>query len=79
MTTISVPRSVAEALAKAKGLISVVDEYGNLLGSFSPAATAAEELSPEQIADIKRRLRGSGPWYTTEQVLAFIDAASKSQ
>ena len=79
MTTIAVPALVAEALRKTTLPTRLVDELGNVLGSFSPVAAAHGELSAEELADMKRRLTGPGPWYTTEQVLAHIDSLDKRQ
>jgi hypothetical protein len=78
MTTIAVPALVAEALRKTTLPTRLVDEDGNVLGSFSPVA-AGDELSAEELADMKRRLTGPGPWYTTEQILAHIDSLDKGQ
>lgn len=77
MTTIAVPRTLAEALGKAKLPVRLVDEEGNLLGSFSPARSSSEELTPEELSEIKRRMKSPGPRYSTEQVLSYIDSLEK--
>jgi hypothetical protein len=79
MTTISIPSSVAAILRKANLPARLVDEQGNVLGSFSPIQSETDELTPEQIAEMKRRLAGPGPWCTTEQLLAHIDSVDKAQ
>jgi hypothetical protein len=77
MTTIAVPRSVAEALSKAKLPVRLVDEQGILLGSFSPVPPSSDELTPEELSEIKRRMNAPGPRYTTEQVLNHLSSLEK--
>ena len=77
MTSIAIPSAVAEILRKITLPARLVDEQGNLLGSFAPARSVDDELTAEELADMKRRLTGPGPWYTTEQVLAHIDSVEK--
>ena len=75
MTTIAVPRSLAEALGKATEPIRLVDEQGKLLGRFSPAADAiyaSDELTAEELAEMKRRMSSPGPWYTTDEMIAYV-------
>ena len=75
MTTIAVPRSLAEALCQATEPIHLVDEQGKLLGSFAPATTTrdgAEELSAEELAELKRRVNSPGPWYSTDEMIAYV-------
>jgi len=76
MTTISIPSSVAEILRKTTLPACLVDEQGNVLGSFSPTQLISGE-TPEQLAELKRRLTGSGPWSATEQVLAYLDSKNE--
>jgi hypothetical protein len=78
MTTIAVPAAIAELFRKTTLPARLVDEQGNLLGSFSPVSHADDELTAEELAEIKRRLTGDGPWFTTEQVLAHLDSLEKS-
>ena len=50
------------------GEIEVRDGQGKCLGFV------ARNFSPEEIAEAKRRLASSGPWYTTEQVLGNLQS-----
>jgi len=77
MTTISIPSSVAELLRTARLPTRLVDEQGNVLGSFSPAQPVDDDLSPEQLAEIRRRMKSPGPRFTTQQMLDYIDAREK--
>jgi len=77
MTTISVPQTIAEALSKATGPIRLVDEQGKLLGSFSPLKAVSNDLTPEELAELKRRMLAPGPRYTTQQVLEHLDSREK--
>ena len=77
MTTIAVPRSLAEALGKATEPVRLVDDQGKVLGSFAPAEvtrSGADELTPEELAELKRRISSPGPWYTTDEVLAYLQS-----
>jgi hypothetical protein len=77
MTTIAVSRSLADALGKATQPIRLVDDQGKLLGSFAPAESVADDanaLSAEEISELKRRMSSAGPWYTTDEVLAYIQS-----
>ena len=77
MTTISIPSSVAAILRKTTLPARLVDEQGNLLGSFSPPEAVTDDLTPEQLAEIKRRMKSPGPRVTTQQVLDYLDSREK--
>lgn len=79
MTTIAVPRSLAEALGKATEPIRLVDDEGNLLGSFAPATAGgrADDLTAEEIVEMKRRLASPGPWYSTDEMIAYMQSAEQ--
>ena len=77
MTTISIPSSVAAILRKATLPARLVDEQGNVLGNFSPIRSSDDELSPEELAELKRRMKSPGPRATTQQVLDYIDSREK--
>jgi len=76
MTTIAVPRSLADALCRATGPIRLVDEQGNVLGNFAPAAVAGDcnELTAEELAEMKRRAASPGPWYSTAEMIAHVQS-----
>jgi hypothetical protein len=58
-------RIVAQALG---GPVPVRDAHGNVLGHIEP------RLTPEIIAELKRRARAPGPRYTGAQVQARLRA-----
>jgi hypothetical protein len=39
-----------------------------------PVAYASTSFSPEEIAEAHRRAQSDGPWYTTEEVVRFIES-----
>jgi hypothetical protein len=49
------------------GLIRVRDPEGRILGRFHP------DFTPEFVAEMKRRARSRGPWYTSEQISRLFD------
>ena len=51
---------------QAKGTIFVRDTNGHVVGRIEP------ELTPEMIAELKRRARSPGPWYSGAQVQARL-------
>jgi hypothetical protein len=72
MSTITIPANVAEILRMAVAATRLVDEQGNVLGSFCPDQPP-DGLTPEQWAEIKRRRYSAGPRYTTDQVLKYLE------
>jgi hypothetical protein len=58
----------AKIVAQAFGPVTVRDPKGTILGHVEP------KLTPEMIAELKRRARSPGPWYTGEQVQARLRA-----
>ncbi len=63
MARITIDEQQARILLESSGEIEVRDRHGNRL------EYAACSFSAEEIAEAKRRLASSGPWYTTQQVL----------
>jgi hypothetical protein len=57
-----------KALSKASGPVVVRDAKGNLVGQLEPP------LTPETIAELKRRAASPGPFYTGAQVQARLEA-----
>jgi len=55
-------------VAGALGPITVRDPRGNVVGQLEP------KLTPEMIAELKRRAQSPGPRYTGEQVQARLRA-----
>src|SRR5689334_11630295 len=58
----------AKTVAQALGPVLVRDLNGKVLGHVEP------KLTPEMIAELKRRAASPGPWYTSEQVHARLEA-----
>jgi len=72
MTTIAIPSALADLLRNATLPARLVDEKGTLLGSFAPIKQEDSELTPEELAELKRRMTAPGRRYTTEEVLAYL-------
>ena len=58
----------AKIVAQSYGPIPVRDSTGKALGRLEPF------LTPEMIAELKRRAASPGPWYTGEQVQARLQS-----
>lgn len=58
----------AKMLIGAFGPVTVRDPKGQVLGHIEP------KLTPETIAELKRRAAAPGPWYTGAQVQARLKA-----
>src|SRR5262245_54579430 len=58
----------ARIVAEAWGPVCVRDPAGKIVGHIEPV------LSPELIAELKRRARSPGPWFTGKQVQARLQA-----
>ncbi len=69
MTPIVLTEEQARIVSQAQAAIPVCDANGKVLGHIEPI-----ELTPEQIAEAKRRAASPGPWYTGEQVQAHLRA-----
>jgi hypothetical protein len=74
MTTIAIPSTVAEILRKATQPTRLVDEQGKLLGSFSPVPAIDDDLTAEELAEIRSRRNSPGPWLTTDELLARVQS-----
>ena len=59
----------ARLVAQARDRLPVRDGKGNLVGHLEPF-----DLSPEEIARLKRRAASPGPWFTGEQVQSRLRA-----
>jgi hypothetical protein len=53
-------------VTQSLGPVTVRDPRGNVVGHIEPIMT------PELIAELKRRAKSPGPWYTGEQVQARL-------
>ncbi len=68
MPEIVLTEDQAKIVAEAFGPVKIRDTRGNVLGQFEP------ELTPEMIAELKRRAASPGPWYTGAQVQSRLQA-----
>jgi uncharacterized protein YmfQ (DUF2313 family) len=58
----------ARIVSQAFGTVTVRDATGKVLGHIEP------KLSPEMIAELKRRAASPGPFFTGEQVQSRLQA-----
>ena len=68
MTQIVLNDDQLKAVLAAKDAVALRDTEGNLIGYISPPP------SQEEIAEAKRRLYSSGPWFSTKEVLEHLDS-----
>jgi hypothetical protein len=61
----------AKIVAHSVGPVNVRDPRGNVVGHIEP------KLTPEMIAELKRRAKSPGPRYTGEQVQARLQALQR--
>jgi len=69
MRDIIVTDDLCRAITEAGGEVRLVTAQGEVLGRFEP------ELTPEELAEIRRRLSSSEPRYTTREVLDRLGSA----
>jgi hypothetical protein len=69
MRDVIVSDDLLRAIAESGGDVRFVNARGEVLGRFEP------ELTPDEIAEIRRRLSSSEPRYTTDQVLERLRSA----
>ncbi len=68
MTQIVLNDDQLNAVRAAKDAVALRDAQGNLIGYISPPP------SQEVIAEAKRRLHSSGPWFSTKEVLEHLNS-----
>jgi hypothetical protein len=68
MTQIILTDQQAAALLASDGQVRLCDADGKTVGLAQLVFTAA------QLAEIRRRAREAGVWYTTEEVLAHLES-----
>lgn len=66
MTRIVLTPDQANLYHQAKEPVQICDTQGEVLGTLPPA------LTPEYIAELKRRAASPGPWYTQDDVHAMF-------
>ncbi len=69
MRDIVITDDLCRAITEADGDVRFVTASGEVLGRLEP------ELSPEEMAEIRRRLTSSEPRYTTREVLDRLGSA----
>ena len=69
MRDIVIADELSRAIAEANGEVRFVTTGGEVLGRLEP------ELSPAEMAEIRRRLASSEPRYTTREVLDRLGSA----
>src|SRR5262245_32876216 len=72
MAEIVLTAEQAAIYRQASEPVKVRDTNGIMLGTLDPGMT------PEFIAEMKRRARSPGPWYTGEQVRRYLQALQEA-
>ncbi|HWG42576.1 MAG TPA: hypothetical protein VN688_07295 [Gemmataceae bacterium] len=71
MSELILTEEQAKIVTQSWGPMPVRDPNGKVLGRLEPT------LTPEMIAEFKRRAASPGPWFTSEQVQARLQALQK--
>jgi len=66
MRDVVVSDDLMRAIADSGGEIRFLNAQGQVLGRFEP------ELTPDELAEIRRRLSSPEPRYTTDQMLSRL-------
>jgi hypothetical protein len=72
MAEIVLTEEQAAIYRQAKEPVRVRDSHGIILGALDPG------LTPEFIAELKRRAASPGPWFTGEQVRRHLHALKEA-
>jgi hypothetical protein len=72
MAEIVLTEEQAAIYRQAKEPVRVRDSHGIILGALDPG------LTPEFIAEMKRRAASPGPWFTSEQVRRHLQALKEA-
>ena len=65
--------------------IEIRDQNGNVVGAFAPGLSPEEQEAYRQAAalfdpeELDRIEKAGGPYYTTEQVLEYLDSLEKKE
>lgn len=73
MTQLILDDGQVEAVRNSADWLEARDSQGNLIAYLAKQPTA----TPEEIAEAKRRMNHDGPWHTTEQVVARLNALAE--
>ena len=71
MRDIVITDDLCRAITEAHGEVRLVTAQGEVLGRFEP------ELTPDELAEIRRRLASNEPRYTTREVLDRLGSESE--
>ena len=72
MSQITLTEEQMKVVRQAKSTVRVCDPHGLMVGSVDP------EITPEFIAEMKRRAASPGPWYTGEQVRRHLQVLQEA-
>jgi hypothetical protein len=72
MNKIVLTEEQVQVLRQASAPVAVCHPQGTVLGTVDP------ELTPEFIAEMKRRAASAGPWYTGEQMRKHLQALQEA-
>ena len=83
MTEIVLSPEQLEVLSGAEGLVAIRRPDGSFVGWVSPKSNFIIPnecpFTPEEIATAEAEADGPGPWRTTKEVLARLQALDQSQ
>jgi len=77
MHEMTVSPEQAKFIVEAREPLVVVDQHGKMLGHLTPAGAAASvrvDLTPDELAEIRRRMQSPAPGLTTQQVLSYLES-----
>lgn len=72
MTRIVLTEEQMKLVRQSTSPVPVCDPTGIVLGTVDP------EITPEFIAELKKRAKSPGPWYTSEQVRRHFEALEEA-
>lgn len=73
MIEVRLTEEQANRIKHSPDLIRLCDPHGHLLGLFKP------EVTEEALAELKRRAKSPGPWYTGDQINRRLDALQEER
>lgn len=72
MSKIVLTNDQLQVLHQATGPVPICHPEGTVVGTVDP------DLTPEFIAEMKRRAASDGPWYTSEQVSGHLQSLQEA-
>ena len=73
MIEVRLTEEQANRIKQSPDLVRLCDPHGHLLGLFRP------EITEAALAELKRRARSPGPWYTGDQLNRRLDALQEER